>query len=945
MFLNVMVTFIGKGLTFFAVTNSLFMKFLFTTLLLCFSSICLSQEVGSIAGSLTDKEANNSPLPFANVLIKNSSKGTTSDFDGLYRIENLEPGTYTVVFSFVGYETIEVPNVTVVAGKVTEINTALGSSAAALDEVIITTVARRDSEVALLLDQKKAVEMKQSIGAQELSRKGVSDASSAVTKTSGIAKQEGSSNIYVRGLDDRYNSTSLNNLPIPSNNSLRKNIDLSIFATDIIEAIDIDKTYVTTNYGDFGGASINIDSKEYTGNGFFEIDLGTGINTNAINTDEFKQHDGPKYLGFSNPKMPNNPLDAYNFTTSWETQSKTPIASSYGLTGGKSFNIGNESKLSFFLHGSFNNNFSYKEGVERGSVSKQAIARKDLTFESYDYTTGTTGIANLTYKVNNNHKISYNGLYINSTSQQHNEYRGVLDIFDQAANGGGYIRRSIFERTQLFVNQLIGTHTLTDQIDVNWGATYNQMRNDMPDRMQNTLRPVDDNNLEVLTLSELSDANNHRYFHELNEDEYAARIAADYKFSKNSEDEYAGKITLGYQVKTKDIHFNASQYNFALPTGKDNPNVVVDPYHLDSFFNQESLDNGNIQGIKTLFGGSFDRPEKYNGTQIINAGYVNFQYQFNKLTLLAGLRGEKITQKIDWLTAVSPMGGEETLDETQILPSLSLKYELNEKNNLRFAASKTYTLPQFIERAKFQYVNVTYPTIGNPDLYSSTNYNVDLRWEFFPKNDELISVTAFGKLIQDPINEFVIASATNDISWANTGDLAKGVGIELEARKNLLKKELDDTRIQKLALGGNISYLYTEQDLDSEKVGKETSYSVRFTDSTSPLTGASDWLINADLSYSHDFSEKSNLLLTLAGNYFSDRFYAIGTNNQGGIYDKAVFSMDFIAKYQINKNLGIGLSAKNLTNPTIERYQDEQDVVVKSYDLGQSFSLSLNYKF
>ena len=53
-------------------------------------------QTGSIKGTLTDKQMNNEPLPFANVLIKDSSKGTTSDFDGLYTIDDLAPGNYVL---------------------------------------------------------------------------------------------------------------------------------------------------------------------------------------------------------------------------------------------------------------------------------------------------------------------------------------------------------------------------------------------------------------------------------------------------------------------------------------------------------------------------------------------------------------------------------------------------------------------------------------------------------------------------------------------------------------------------------------------------------------------------------------------------------------------------------------------------------------------------------
>ncbi|WP_372945426.1 carboxypeptidase-like regulatory domain-containing protein, partial [Muriicola sp.] len=180
------------------------MRNLYIVLFLLFSHTLLSQSNGSIAGELTDKEMNNEPLAFANVLIKGTTKGTTSDFDGLYEISNVAPGTYTIVFTFLGYETLEIPNVIVEAGKATKVDAALGAGSVSLDEVVITTTVSKESEAALLLDQKKAVQIKESIGAEALTKKGIDDAAAAVAQISGISKQQGSSDVYVRGLGDRY---------------------------------------------------------------------------------------------------------------------------------------------------------------------------------------------------------------------------------------------------------------------------------------------------------------------------------------------------------------------------------------------------------------------------------------------------------------------------------------------------------------------------------------------------------------------------------------------------------------------------------------------------------------------------------------------------------------------------------------------------------------------
>src|SRR5690606_1907474 len=146
------------------------------------------------------------------------------------------PGKYVLQLSFVGYETVE-EQVTVVADTTIIIDKALGSGGYTLDDVVIQTQQNRERETALLLDQKNAIEIKQAIGAQEMSRKGVSDAEGAVTKITGVSKQEGEKNVFVRGLGDRYNSTTMNGMPLPSEDPEYKNIALDFFTSDVIKSI------------------------------------------------------------------------------------------------------------------------------------------------------------------------------------------------------------------------------------------------------------------------------------------------------------------------------------------------------------------------------------------------------------------------------------------------------------------------------------------------------------------------------------------------------------------------------------------------------------------------------------------------------------------------------------------------------------------------------------
>lgn len=908
-------------------------KFLFLVLLI--SSITFAQK-GNITGTLTDKEANNTPLAFANAAIKGTSTGVTTDDKGKYKI-NIEPGNYTIVFSFVGYEPVEMP-VTVKSGETVVINKALGSGGYKLEDVVIKSASKsKEKETALLLEQKKSVEIKQSIGAQELSRKGVSDVATAVTKTTGITKQEGSGNVFVRGLGDRYNSTTMNGLPVPSNNPKYKNMNLEIFSTDIVEYISIDKVYNNRFFGDFAGGNIDIVSKDYTGKGFLKLDITSRVNSNAISNNNLALQKGFNQFGFENRTIPSKPLNSYKFET-LELENNTPFAGSFGISGGDSFSVGASGKLNFFATAAFDNEYtSIKNGAFKGGVNGAGVAGKDFsTYTNDSYSTNTTGMLNLGYKINKNHKINFNSLFINNSSNTLEQGNGI--IIDLANDGNGVLRFSRFNKNTILINQLLGTNKLTERIDFNWKIAFNSVKADIPDRVQNIMNITPNG----YVINSQSRPNNNRYFQYLTESELASFASLDYKLGK-SDDGYKGKLTIGYSGRSKTSDFKATQFNFQTENGLRG--TIVDPNNLDSFYNQQNFANGFFT-IATFRGnGEVSNalvPQSYKGEQTINGGFANLEYKFNKLSAVFGIRYEMINQKINWNTQLGDIG-KNNFDKPAVLPSLILKYELNDKQNLRLGFSKTYTLPQFKEKAPFVYEEFGQVYIGNKDIYASDDYNLDLKWEMFPNKEELISFTAFGKLIQNPINEIVINSSTNDISYINTGSKGTAFGAEVEYRKNIFS--FDN---KKLSAGLNASYLHTDQDLDNKKVEKETEFGVAFNSANDKFTGASDFLLNADISLLNQWNNKeSNLNTTLAYTRFSDRINAIGTNDRGNIVEKAYGSLDLILKSKLTKNIGLGLVAKNLLDPTINRVQENKsgDVNVLTYKKGINLSLNINYQF
>lgn len=931
----------------------------FTYLLFALLSIATYAQNGSVSGTLTDKEFNNEPLSFANILIKGTTTGTTSDMDGSYTFSDLKPGTYNIEFSFVGYETQTIP-ATVEAGKNTEINVAMGASAATLDEVVLETVTtKRESETALLLEQKKAVEIKQIIGAEELSRKGVSDAAGAVAKISGVSKQEGSSNVYVRGLGDRYLNTTMNGLSLPSNDVNKKNIDLNLFSSDVIQNVSISKAYASQFYGDFAAGNVDITSKEHKGGSFVEAFSGTGFNTNAIDKN-FVRSEGTGYFGYYG-RGEHNPFAIVLSHGVDAVAVDTPINVAYGASGGSSFNFENGSRLSFFLTGGFENNYEYRKGksVDFSTVEKKAFEAS----EEFEYSTTTTAMANVNYKINSDNSISFNSVFINSSSDE----VGYFGIDGQGRNRDailntdkGFYQQNIqFDQTKMFVNQLIGNHKSGDY-ELDWGFGYNKVFSDQPDRkrfsVENYDYALDNDPTTNPTFYSNVVFDNQRYFQKIEDDEYNGRVNLAYNVNDNL------KFNFGYNGRHKTRQFNNIRYGYDIIDGGYQ---IADVNNLNAIFNLDNLnlntgDSGLYQ-IKVLKPyptlSNTNRPglfeNTYNGKLNVYAGYADAEIKAgDKWLFVPGVRLENFEQSIDYNVINLGNNGvdSKTSKETFILPSLNIKYSLSDDQNLRLSASKTVSTPEFKEIAPFVYEDVSTRIGGNPDVLGYSNVlNIDLKYEWFFSRSEIVSIGAFTKQIEDPINLVVVGDATGTQRYVRTGDKATVYGIEVELRKDILVDEDDNTN---LSFGVNATYMKTNQDLYENIDG---TFDLAFNKTEDQLQGASPFILNADVSYSPTF-ENYKPVANLVFSYFSDRIDALGSGDLGNIVEKSVPTLDFIWKNTINDNFEINLSAKNLLNPTIQYVREDQnqgDVLVVSangkgvtdYKRGLNVGLQLKYKF
>jgi outer membrane receptor protein involved in Fe transport len=933
------------------------LKFLFFTLLIC--TISFSQNKGTIAGTLLDKDSNNQSLPFANVQIKGTKIGANTDIDGKYTI-TIAPGSYTVQFSFVGYETVEVP-VTVVANETITLNNSIGSGSYKLKDVVIKSNGGREKETALLLEQKSATVIKQSIGAQEMSRKGVSDVEQGLTKITGITKVE-SRGLFVRGLEDRYNSLLLNGLAVPSNNPFKKIIALDIFPTDIVSVLETYKTFNTNLYGDFAGATFNIVTAN-SGKSQTKVNFGVGytINNNLkkflISEDANSTAD---FFGFSGNernlpsalnKTPSSQVltteqAANGFGSGFDVSNEvSPLNTSFGVLHSEKFTVGkNQNIFQYLISLNYDNKFQVRTGADRFFNPGQGNYDNDLTTTQYKFITNSSALVALTYKTKRL-SITSNTTYLKSNQNLIQDQLGYTN--SNANQTNGFIRLNELQESTFLNTQLFGNYKITedDRHNIKSGISYSTTQYELPDRKSFKGIKIDEN---TTSISYTANSITRQYFDFDGEKHISGLLEYSWKFG-NDDLSKSHKLTAGYSgymnKMGSEIRFLVSQY-------LDSNSATFPTNTPDEYFKTEILKNSFTykEGTNSTYKAMLD--------EFINGGYVDLALKLSeKIELNAGVRVEQTNRETTYKVPGSFSDPFKIIkiDKTDILPSLNTKYLLNENSNLRFAASKSITRPVLMESYPSEFVNPD-GTIenGNALLINSDNYNFDLKYELFPTNKELISATIFAKLIENPIERLFTNTAGSGgqiITYGNSKE-ALLYGAELEF---LFQLERISKSLSNFSLGANASLMDTKVTIEKTfKDGINNPETIAVDANPSrKLQGASPWILNADIKYDSEFGKMWKSSMTMVYNIYSKRIYAVGTNRLDNYYEMPFGKLDFIWQNKISDKFEVKFSADNLLNPSYKIEMGEKsrikitenDLTIKEYKKGVGFSMNISYTF
>ncbi|MEM9260875.1 MAG: TonB-dependent receptor, partial [Bacteroidota bacterium] len=271
-------------------------KSFFSLVAMLFIAATAYGQQGAISGTVYDEDG--FPMLGANVVIEGTSIGAQTDFiEGKYQFKT-DPGTYTLIASYVGYADKRMENVVVTANETTILDVTFAEDAGVELELDVTVTAKaiNSGEVAVMKLRQNSDKVQDVISSQEIKRLGAGTAAAALTKVTGTTVVDGKY-VYVRGLGDRYSATTVNGLRLPSTDPYRNSAQLDLIPTNLLDNIVASKTFTPDLPGDFTGGSVNIDLKALPERFTWGVSVSGSYNNLSNFRDDFITFDAGEQAG------------------------------------------------------------------------------------------------------------------------------------------------------------------------------------------------------------------------------------------------------------------------------------------------------------------------------------------------------------------------------------------------------------------------------------------------------------------------------------------------------------------------------------------------------------------------------------------------------------------------------------------------------------------------
>ncbi len=226
---------------------------------------------GIIKAKILDKTTGE-PLIGANIIVLNTSIGSSSNTDGISNIYGIPVGQQTIKISYIGYETIIVP-LTITENATIEQEFRLSALAIEGEEVVVTAQAR--GQQAAINQQLASNTISNIVAADRIKELPDVSAAESIGRLPGISidRYNGeATGVAIRGLAPRYNTVTVNGVVLPSTNSSfdaasstsssDRSVDLSLISTNLIDGIEVKKANTADMDADALGGTIDLRLKE-----------------------------------------------------------------------------------------------------------------------------------------------------------------------------------------------------------------------------------------------------------------------------------------------------------------------------------------------------------------------------------------------------------------------------------------------------------------------------------------------------------------------------------------------------------------------------------------------------------------------------------------------------------------------------------------------------------
>ena len=793
-------------------------------------------------------------LYFVHIVIKDASQKVISTTSDQDGNYNisLSQGIYDISATYVGYKDFK---------KQIDLNTdsnmdiAMEESITGLSEVVVRSVPQKTTEISVIRTLRNSSVVSDGIAIDFIKKTPDRNVGDALKRVSGVTIQNDRF-VLVRGLADRYNSALLNKTPLPSTEPDRRAFSFDIIPTSLIDNIIVSKSAAANLPGDWSGGLVQITTKEISDN-FLNISFGGSAGL----VSSFKNFNAVDPVNF-----PSSFPSTYRYRISGNGDKRAftklisnPLMESFtsipNLNGGMSAGFKLD-KINVLLSSTVRNTYSLNY-IERTDYQSSTELAYDYRDTMYSKRFSANGLLNLTYLGENRYSWKTLFNYQSDDSYLSRIGQNLDNVQDVRSNSSNHINNIV-------VNSQFDGKIKT--IDFNLG--YNFIFREQPDYRVNPITK----SLGINEPYATAWRDTYRFWSVMDENSFNGNLNKDF-----------GKIRVGGGYLKKIRGFNARVFRY-LSTDM-----------LDEITNNT---------------------DRYNAEFDLGSLYSMYENDFGKWKLNTGLRGEYNT--FDVLTAdFSGQKVNVNREYLDILPSLNLSYNL-EKTKYRFSLSKTLSRPEFREVANFAYYDFirNAQLLGNPKLEKSDIYNLDIKYEFYPKTGENFFVSFFGKNFIRPIEQIVADGSvpSNLLLTYTNPENAILYGMELEFRKKI--NEWFDFYT-------NASIMNSEVEINGRK---------------RQLQGQSNYVLNGGINLN-----RKNNTLNLTYNRVGDRISAVGFQGYPDIFENSRDVLDVTFLHKI-KSGEIKISVSDVFSQPSVYYQkiSNRNLIKTNNESIVSISMNIN---